>query len=159
MSLDEKKSFSFFRTKYINLKRQKFSAQTVFIVAHTEHRLPLAEAHRQSPTNTWCTFSHSQTETHSNTLGPRLSAPFLHFIKRRVAQRSQVGTLLWMAESTPLVSDCAYLQLSKPCLMFLLEKVREKLLKFYLNFPFCLDECHCIELTKTRADKKAGLLL
>lgn len=62
-----------------NLKHQNsynICTQTAFVVAHTEHTLPLAKAHRQRPTNTYCTFSHIQTETHSD----RLPAPFFSFL-------------------------------------------------------------------------------
>lgn len=71
----------FFRVNANNLKQQtnlNICAQTVFSVAHTEHTLPLAKAHRQRPTNTFCTFSHIQTKTHkTQTQRPAFCSIFL----------------------------------------------------------------------------------
>lgn len=75
-------------------KSKKMCARFVF----TEQTSMLAEAHKQRPTNTHCTYAHTQTKKHSTTL----PASFFTPVYCQQSDHRAVGcTLLW--KSTLLI--------------------------------------------------------
>lgn len=167
-------SFSF-KVNNDNIRHQRsqnICARAVFSVAHTEHTLPLAKAHRQRPTNTHCTFSHIQTKnTQKHTHSARRSALLFYsqFYANGVMledhRQSVIHCCGWLnpLHSSVIVHTCNC-QKSKPRSVFLLLRVTEKLLQSHLNnfsfvcFLFLYVIC-CTVSTKTSVEVKKNRLI